>query len=98
MRHSVLALTAIATSVQALGGQTLSQRVLRSEGTVQVMYPSRSSVCGDGRGMIGHLFGRSTYFSGDNTFQGRGNWSSRFCEPGPARAVATVISGEITRI
>jgi hypothetical protein len=98
MRPSLLCLTVIAACAEPAFGQPLSQRILRSEGTVQVIYPSKSAACGDGRGMIGGLFGRSTYFSGDNTFQGRGNWSRQFCEHGPARAVVTVMSGEITRI
>jgi len=98
MRHVILGLTVLAASAEPMFAQTLSQRVLRSEGTVQVIYPSKPSVCGDGRGMIGGLFGRSLYYSGDNTFQNRGNWSREHCEPGPARAVVTVISGEITRI
>ena len=88
----------VATNAASLQGQTLSQRIARSDGVVQVIYPSKSSVCGDGKGMIGHLFGQSMYFSGDNTIQGRSNWSNRFCEPGPARAVVSVASGEITRI
>jgi len=44
------------------------------------------------------LFGRSMYYSGDNTFQDRVSRSNRYCEVGPARAVVSVISGEITRI
>ena len=98
MRHVTIALTVIAAFANSLTAQTLSQRIARSDGTVEVIYPSKSSVCGDGRGLIGHLFGQSMYYTGDNTVQGRGNWSSRFCEPGPARAVVSVISGEITRI
>jgi hypothetical protein len=98
MRQLLIGVAAVAASFGPAFGQTLSQRVLRSEGTVQVIYPSKASACGDGRGMIGGLFGRSTYFSGDNTYSGRGNWPRQFCEPGPARAVVTVMSGEITRI
>ena len=98
MRHLLVNLAALVAIAESSFGQTLSQRVLRSEGTVQVIYPSKASVCGDGRGMIGGLFGRSMYFSGDNTFYGRGNWSRQSCAPGPARAVVSVISGEITRI
>jgi HEAT repeat protein len=98
MRHLILGLSVLAASNEPMFAQTLSQRVLRSEGTVQVIYPSKASACGDGRGMIGGLFGRSMYFSGDNTLQGRGNWSRQSCEPGPARAAVTVMSGEITRI
>jgi hypothetical protein len=98
MRHFVLVVPIITTFSGTLGCQSLSQRVLRSDGAVQVIYPSKPSVCGDGRGMIGHLFGQSMYFSGDNTFQGRGSWANRFCEPGPTRVVVTVISGQIIRI
>jgi hypothetical protein len=98
MRRLVIAITALAASTHSLLAQTLSERIARSDGTVQVIYPSKSSVCGDGRGLIGRLFGQSIYYSGDNTVQGRGNWSNRLCEPGPARAVVSVISGEITRI
>ena len=98
MRRLAIAVTALAASADSLLAQSLAQRIARSDGVVQVIYPSKSSVCGDGRGMIGHLFGQSMYYSGDNTVQGRGNWSNRFCEPGPARAVVSVISGEVTRI
>jgi hypothetical protein len=98
MRQLVLAVPIVTIFAGTLSAQTLSQRVLRSEGAVQVIYPSKSTVCGDGRGMIGHLFGQSMYYSSDNTFQSRGNWSGRSCEPGPARAVVTVMSGQITRI
>jgi hypothetical protein len=98
MRPLVIVAAVIAATAASLQAQTLSQRIARADGTVQVIYPSRSSVCGDGRGMIGHLFGRSTYYSGDNVFSGRGTWSNRFCEPGPARAVVTVVAGEVTRI
>ena len=98
MRYLVPALALTTTLAGFLPGQTLSQRILRSDGMVEVIYPSKPSVCGDGRGMIGGLYGRSTYYSGDNTFQDRLSRSNRFCEPGPARAVVSVISGEITRI
>jgi len=98
MRQLLLCVTLIAASATPTLAQSLSQRILRSEGTVQVIYPSRAGACGDGRGMIGGLFGRSTYYSGDNTLQGHGSWSRQFCEPGPARAVVTVMSGEMTRI
>ena len=98
MRSLVLAIALTSATAASALGQTLSQRVLRSEGTVEVIYPSKPSVCGDGRGTIGNLFGRSTYYSGDNTYQNRGTWSNRVCEPGPARAAAFVVSGEIARI
>lgn len=98
MRRVAIAVTVIVAFGNSLVAQTLYQRIARSDGTVQVIYPSKSSVCGDGRGLIGHLFGQSMYYSGDATFSGRGSWTNRPCEPGPARAVVSVISGEITRI
>ena len=97
MRYLVPAIALTAALAGSLAGQTLSQRILRSDGAVEVIYPSKPSVCGDGRGMIGGLFG-SMYYSGDNTFQDRLSRSNRYCEAGPARAVVSVISGEITRI
>ena len=98
MRQFVLAAALTAAVAPSSSGQTLAQRVLRADGIVEVIYPSKPSVCGDGRGTISGLFGRSWYFSGDNTTQTRGNTSNRYCEPGPARAVVSVSSGEITRI
>jgi len=98
MRYLAPAIALASALAGSLSGQTLSQRILRSDGTVEVVYPSKPSVCGDGRGMIGGLFGRSMYYSGDNTFQDRVSRSNRYCEAGPARAVVSVISGEITRI
>jgi hypothetical protein len=98
MRYLVPAIAFASALAGSLPGQTLSQRILRSDGTVEVIYPSKPAVCGDGRGMIGGLFGRSMYYSGDNNFQDRVSRTNRYCEPGPARAVVSVISGEITRI
>ena len=102
MRQFVLAAALTAAVAPSSPGQTLAQRVLRADGIVEVIYPSKPSVCGDGRGTISGLFGRSMYFSGagggDNAVWNRGNASYRYCEPGPARAVVSVSSGEITRI
>jgi hypothetical protein len=79
-------------------GQSLARRVTSSDGRVQVIYASRPSACGDGEAFIGNVFGHSTYYSGNSTFSGHGSWSSRPCVHGPARVVATVISGEVTRL
>lgn len=78
--------------------QSLAQRVTSREGTVQVIYSARPSACGDGESFIGNLFNQSTYYSGSSTFTGDGSWSRRPCIHGPARVVATVISGEVTRL
>lgn len=90
--------SASAPFTSAAYAQTLSQRVTSSDGMVQVIYSSRPSACGDGETFIGNVFGRSTYYSGNSTFNGRGSWNNRPCVHGPARVVATVISGEVTRL
>jgi hypothetical protein len=81
-----------------LGAQSIAQRVTSAEGTVQVIYNSRATACGDGETYIGNVFGESAYYSGNTTFSGHGSWNSRPCVHGPARVVATVISGEVTRL
>jgi hypothetical protein len=78
--------------------QSLAQRVVSREGTVQVIYAARPSACGDGESFIGNVFNQSTYYSGSSTFSGDGGWRGRPCIHGPARVVATVISGEVTRL
>ena len=93
---SALLCSALASSASA---QSLSQRVTSADGSVQVIYPSRPTACGDGETFIGNVFGRSAYYSDNNsTFYGRGSWSTRPCIHGPARVVATVISGEVSRL
>jgi hypothetical protein len=73
--------------------------VASTDGNVQVIYASRPNACGDGETYIGNVFGQSTYYSGNSTFTGGGgNWRTRPCIHGPARIVATVISGEVTRL
>ena len=82
----------------AVGAQSLAQRVTSNDGLVHVVYPSRPSACGDGQSFINNVFSRSTYYSGNSTFSGPGSWSTRPCVHGPARVVATVMSGEVTRL
>lgn len=83
---------------QWLGAQSLGERVTASDGLVQVVYPSRPGVCGDGQGIIGSVLGRSSYYSGNAQFSGRGEWSDRACVHGPARVVAGVVAHEVTRL
>lgn len=78
--------------------QSLAQRVTLREGTVQVIYAARPGACGDGESFIGNVFNQSTYYSGNSTFSGDGSRYRRPCIHGPARVVATVISGEVTRL
>ena len=81
-----------------LGAQSLAQRVTEADGLVQVIYPSRPSACGDGEHFIGHVLGRSTFYSGDATYSGHGSWSTYPCVHGPARVVATIVDREVTRL
>jgi hypothetical protein len=82
----------------ALHAQSLSERVRASDGLVQVIYPSRASVCGDGQGVIANVLGRSNYYSGNVQYSGHGSWSDRPCVRGPARVVVSVVGREVTRL
>jgi hypothetical protein len=84
----LLALFAALTATGALQAQSLAARVTQADGPVQVIFPSRPDACGDGRGMLSV---HTTQYSGDGDWRGR-------CVHGPARVVATVMGGEITRL
>ncbi|HEY2163120.1 MAG TPA: HEAT repeat domain-containing protein [Gemmatimonadaceae bacterium] len=89
-----------AASAAPLGAQTIAQRLSTADRPVQVVYPSRQTACGDGRSYIGHVFEDGYYFgTDDNTMYQRGDgWSRGACVHGPARVVATVFGGEVTRL
>jgi hypothetical protein len=94
-----LAATGVSIAPGVTGAQSLSQRMSQADGIVEVSYPSRPGACGDGRGMIGGVLGRSTYFSGNSSSTSNGSAELRRpCVHGPARAVATVVGGQVTRI
>jgi len=98
MRRLPYVLLPLVVAASAASAQSLAQRVRETDGIVQVIYPSRPTACGDGNGMIGGVLGRSTYYSGTNAYTRSDGFASRACVPGPARAVATVVGGEVTRI
>ena len=98
MRYVASGLTIVTCAFSALGAQSVSRRVSASDGRVQVVFPSRSSVCGDGATFIGNVLGQSAYQTGTTTVSGRDSWSNRPCIHGPGRALVTVIGGEVTRI
>src|SRR3954469_18435539 len=81
-----------------LAGQSLGARVTASDGRVQIVYPSRPGACGDGQSFIGNVFGHNQFYSGDVSWSNRNAGGARRCVPGPARLVATVTSGEVTRV
>ncbi len=97
MRAWWLGAVVAAVATRGAGAQSLAQRVVASDGVVQVVYPSRANACGDGESFIGNVSGRSTWYSGGSSTSGRSGWYDRPCIHGPARVVATVESGEITR-
>ena len=98
-RLAVFLAAASAAPVGA-GAQTIAQRLSTADRPVQVIYPSRQTACGDGRSYIGHVFEDGYYFgTDDNTMYQRGDDFSRgVCVHGPARVVATVFGGEVTRL
>ena len=97
VRMLVAASTMLAVTIP-LAAQTLQSRVAASDGVVQIVYPSRPSVCGDGQTYIGNVFGSSRTYSGDVSWSGRNGWTNRECVHGPARVVANVVGGEFTRV
>jgi len=98
MRTLSLAALLCTAAAAIVSAQSLASRVTASDGTVQVIYPSRPSACGDGQNYIADVFGHSTYYNGGSGISST-NWrSDRPCVHGPARITATVIHGEVTRL
>jgi hypothetical protein len=95
MRQTLLVATTLlsVSTVGALGAQSLADRVARVDGQVQVVFPSHPELCGDGRGQIGNMFGRHGQFFGSYE-----NGHRSICVEGPARVVATVSHGAVTRL
>jgi len=98
MRRSSWSALLCCTLAASAAAQSLAGRVAAKDGSVQVVYASRPSACGDGETFIGNVFGESTYDSGNATFSGSGTRYQRPCVHGPARIVASVVSGEVTRL
>jgi hypothetical protein len=96
--HRLLRMLPLLASPLSLGAQSLGERLTASDGLVQLIYPSRPTVCGDGQTMIANVLGRSNYYSGNAQFFGHGSWSDRPCVHGPARVVASVVGREVTRL
>lgn len=99
MRQSMLCAVAIALSVVApASAQNLAKGVTASDGLVQVIYPSRPSACGDGMSFVGNILDRHQMYVDEGGYSGGSRSSARPCVHGPARVVATVIDGEVTRL
>lgn len=93
-----LASLAICCIGGSLDGQALAKNVVATDGLVQVIYPSRASACGDGVSFIGNVFNRHQVYMDDAGVSGRNDWRNAPCVHGPARVLATVINGEVTRV
>jgi hypothetical protein len=82
-----------------LGAQSIARSVSAAEGLVQVVFPSRTNVCGDGVSYIQMSNGRSyRTYAGNSTYNSRESWRGRPCSPGPARVLASVEAGQVTRL
>ncbi|HEY9226888.1 MAG TPA: hypothetical protein VIP11_09595, partial [Gemmatimonadaceae bacterium] len=90
----------MAALASSLGAQGLSRSVTSSDGSVQVLFPARPDVCGDGETFIRSWRGRGneqSWFDNGMSY-GRTSWSNRPCGLGPVRALTTVMNGAVTRI
>lgn len=96
--RSTLVAAALATSaVPAARGQSVTQRLASSSGDVDVVYPTRAGVCGDGRGSISHVLGDDMQ-SGNITTGDYRNSYDRPCVAGPARVAVSMDAGQVTRL
>ena len=97
IRHPLL--LALAVAWAPASAQSLTRRVLDTDGPVQFLFASRPGVCGDGATYVRDGFG------GNNRIYDGGNFSGRTrgddwppCAPGPVRVVASVSGGEVLRL
>jgi hypothetical protein len=95
IRSSFVAAGSVVPTI--VGAQSVSQRVTAADGAIQVIFPSRATACGDGASFIGNILGTRNYYTDGSTFSNLDDWRPA-CVHGPARVVATVINGEITRL
>jgi hypothetical protein len=94
MKSRLMVIGALLASATVADAQTLAQRVTAADGIVQVLFPARPDVCGDGQSYIRTSRGRSDMIVD-------GDWSARHNRPcvfGQGRLLATVIDGEVTRL
>jgi hypothetical protein len=90
------AVAALLANVGCAGAQTLEQRIARVDGRAQFVFESRPEVCGDGRTFMSHVLGERHNVTFADNMTTTQLWPA--CVHGPARVVATVMSGEITRL
>jgi hypothetical protein len=99
MRPIVVFAIAVAVSRAPLGAQSVARSVAATDGLVQVIFPSRSNLCGDGVSFIQVMNGRNNrMYIGSGTYESRDGWRDRPCYAGPVRVVASVESGQVIRL
>jgi hypothetical protein len=83
-----------------LVAQSVARSVTAAEGLVQVVFPVRANVCGDGVSFIQTSNGRNRnqIHASGTTYGWSDGWRDRPCRPGPGRVLATVEAGQVTRI
>ncbi|MDQ6885820.1 MAG: HEAT repeat domain-containing protein [Gemmatimonadota bacterium] len=92
--NSVRVILGITLAISPLPAQSIADRVAAApDGQLQLRYPARPGVCGDGAGAIG--VGAHTYF-GEMRIMG-GNWQPR-CVPGPVRVLIAVRSHAVETV
>lgn len=83
---------AIGAAISSAGAQSIAERATAlGNGTLQVRYTARPGACGDGSHYLHFGLGGGDRYDGP-----RGEYER--CEPGPARIVATVSGGQVTRL
>lgn len=82
-----LALLVALSATGALQAQSLASRVTQTDGPVQIVFPSRPDVCGNGAGTLS--FHGMRYSTGEYRDE---------CMRGPVSVVATVLGGEVARL
>jgi hypothetical protein len=99
MGRVVVVALAFAVAHAEAGAQSVARSVTAAEGLVQVVFPSRANLCGDGVSFIQMMNGRDNrMYIGSNTFNSRDGWRDRPCYPGPVRVLASVESGQVIRL
>ncbi len=100
MKYLAFVVVASIAYESPLGAQNVARSVTAAEGLVQVVFPVRANVCGDGMSYIQTSNGRNRnqIHVGGTTYGWSDGWRDRPCQRGPARVLASVEAGQVTRI
>lgn len=83
-----------------LGAQSLPAAIGSGGGPVNVVFPSRPNLCGDGLTFVRSMRGGGSHgiYVGGGSYSTRDGWNDRPCTRGPVRVLATVLDGSVTRL